>query len=164
MSRASLLASLALLGLAGCAKPVAPAATSSGTPTSAPQSPASTQPAMATATVAASAPAAAAEPRCLPLVSGCGCAYVCAESMFQLDATHFDVVHDLQDSRLDRVTIERWCFDAQGHGTPEAANQAKGARCLEVFFDDTPCGGECIPSVEMLRCQHVAGRCAPAAP
>ena len=39
--------------------------------------------------------------RCLPLVNGCGCAYVCAQTFrIDVDGTH-QVVHAFQDSRLD---------------------------------------------------------------
>jgi hypothetical protein len=101
------------------------------------------------------------ERRCLPLVSGCGCAYVCALTMNLLPDGAHEVTHDLQDSRLDRATIERWCFDAAGHGSPASAARADQRQCTEVFFDGTGCGGECIPRTDVLRCTLVGNRCAP---
>ena len=96
---------------------------------------------------------------CLPLVSGCGCAYICASGFRRIDDRTYDVVHDLQDSRLDRATIERWCFDAAGHGAPARAANATMTRCRDVFFDGSPCGGECIPGVLSGRCEIIDGRC-----
>jgi len=105
--------------------------------------------------------ARAAERRCLPLVSGCGCAYVCALTMNLLPDGAHEVTHDLQDSRVDRATIERWCFDAAGHGSPASAARADQRQCMEVFFDGTGCGGECVPRTDVLRCALVGTRCAP---
>lgn len=102
--------------------------------------------------------------RCLPIVSGCGCAYACAVSMRALDGGVYEVSHDLQDSRLDRVTVERWCFDADGRGSPASHASAAQRTCAEVFFDGTGCGGECIPRADLLRCALVEGRCAAAWP
>lgn len=101
-------------------------------------------------------------PRCLPLVSGCGCAWVCAMTMHVLPDGAHEVVHDLQDSALARATVERWCFDDEGHGSPAAAARPTQRRCLDVFYDGSGCGGECIPRTDLLRCGLVGTRCAPA--
>lgn len=101
-------------------------------------------------------------PRCLPIVSGCGCAYACASTVHLLDGGVHEVAHDLQDSRLDRVTVARWCFDAAGHGAPEQHANPAQRDCIEVFFDGTPCGGECIPRTDVLRCASVENHCAAA--
>ncbi len=90
--------------------------------------------------------------RRLPIVSGCRCAYACATSVRALDGGVYEVTHDLQDSRLDRATIERWCFDRDGRGSPSRAATALQTRCFEVFYDGTPCGGECVPRTDVLRC------------
>ena len=113
--------------------------------------------------------ATAAQPRdegrrCLPLVSGCGCASVCALTMHTRDGGVHEVSHDLQDSRLDRATVARWCFDADGRGSPAERASATERNCIEVFFDGSPCGGECIPRADLLRCTLTEGRCAAAWP
>lgn len=102
--------------------------------------------------------------RCLPLVSGCGCAYVCALTMHTLDGGVHEVVHDLQDSRLDRATVARWCFDADGHGSPAERASASERSCVEVFFDGSGCGGECVPRADLLRCTLTEGGCTAAWP
>lgn len=99
--------------------------------------------------------------RCLPVVSGCGCAYVCGESIRCNPDGTYEIVHDFLDSATVSASVERWCFDAAGHGSPEAREgEVASAACLEVFFDGTPCGGECIPTTEFSRCGVVEGRCA----
>lgn len=106
-------------------------------------------------------PASAARdaPSCLPLVSGCGCAYACAASVRALDGGVHEVAHARQDGRLDRATVERWCFDVDGRGGPASHAAASQTRCLDVFFDGTPCGGECIPRADLLTCASRDGRC-----
>ena len=97
---------------------------------------------------------------CLPLVSGCGCAYVCARSLRRIDAERWAVVHDYQDSRVDEATIERWCFDETGVGS-SAETGSTGEACQDVFYDRTPCGGECAPTTDFLECHFVDDRCIP---
>jgi hypothetical protein len=71
------------------------------------------------------------------------------------------VVHDFQDSRLDRAVVARWCFDAVGRGAPAAAAGSTQTHCQDVFYDGTPCGGECNPSAFYLRCSRVSDHCGP---
>jgi hypothetical protein len=84
---------------------------------------------------------------CLPIVSGCGCSYSCAQAIRRNDDGSFEVSHDLQDSRLDRATIVRLCL-------PDG-------RCREAFEDGTPCGGECIPTDAHFGCRRDGNRCVP---
>jgi hypothetical protein len=110
------------------------------------------------ATVAAGDPEASSTPPapvCAPLVSGCGCAYQCALGRPRPDG-RYDVTHDLQDSRTDEAALVRRCFDAAGRAHPEAG----ATRCVDVFDDLTPCGGECIPSLAYLDCVLSGDRCA----
>jgi len=95
------------------------------------------------------------------VVSGCGCAYACGESIRVNDDGTHEVVHDLQDSATTTSTVERWCFDAAGHGNPQEANAPAGATCLDIFYDRTPCGGECIPSTRYMSCRSEGGSCSP---
>ncbi len=104
---------------------------------------------------------AAATQVCHPIVSGCGCAYQCATGMRETSPGHWQVTHDLQDSRLDDTETERWCFDDAGHGSPAAGAPATATRCIDVFFDGTPCGGECIPTAAFLGCHASGDRCVP---
>ena len=97
-------------------------------------------------------PPPAEDPTTLPLVSGCGCAYQCARVLKKRDGETWEVIHDLQDSATTIAVIERWCFDEKGHGYPEKGAPKEAANCLRVFYDRTPCGGECIPSIQNLRC------------
>jgi hypothetical protein len=97
------------------------------------------------------------EALCLPVVSGCGCAYVCGESIRRNADGMYEVVHDFLDSTTVIATVERWCFDTAGHGSP--ALPTEGTRCRDVFFDRSPCGGECIPTTAYLGCRVVEGRC-----
>ncbi len=101
-----------------------------------------------------------ADSLCLAVVHGCGCAYVCGLGRLRADA-HYDVVHDFQDSRVDEMARERRCFDARGHAYPEDGAPADATRCIDVFYDLTPCGGECIPTTDYLDCVLVDDRCAP---
>lgn len=109
----------------------------------------------------AESPSAGTGGLCLPLVSGCGCAYVCAQSMRQIDETTHEVVHDHQDSRLDEAIVERRCFDAAGLAYPEEGAPPQATNCRDIFSDNTPCGGECIPSTQYLNCHNENGRCVP---
>lgn len=84
---------------------------------------------------------------CLPIVSGCGCSYACAQAMRRNADGSFDVAHDLQDSRLDRATLGRLCL-------PDG-------RCRDAFQDGTACGGECIPTDAHFGCHREADRCIP---
>jgi hypothetical protein len=97
---------------------------------------------------------------CLPVVSGCGCAYVCGIGRRRPDG-RFDVNHDYQDSRVDEAALERRCFDAAGHTYPERGAPPDATRCIDVFYDLTPCGGECIPSTHFLDCVLRDGHCRP---
>jgi hypothetical protein len=100
---------------------------------------------------------------CLPLVSGCGCAYVCASAMRELGEGRYEVSHDYQDSRLDEAVVQGWCFDPEGRGSPQPGAPETHQNCLDVFFDQTPCGGECIPSTDFLACRRPPeGSCGPA--
>lgn len=110
----------------------------------------------------APAPAPSAQPNalpCLPVVSGCGCAYQCGRAMKKTDVGWM-ISHDLQDSRLDEAEVARWCFDALGRGAPSAVAPANATRCLDVFYDRSACGGECIPRTEFLSCRDTGVRCA----
>jgi hypothetical protein len=104
-----------------------------------------------------------ADPVCHPIVSGCGCAYQCARGMRVDDTGRWQVTHDFQDSRLDDAVVERWCFDASGHGSRAGGAQVEATQCLDVFYDLTPCGGKCLPTVQYLRCHALANEdyCAP---
>ena len=106
-------------------------------------------------------PPARDEPLCLPIVHGCGCAYACATSLRQHDDGSWEVTHDFQDSATATARVERWCADAAGslHMATEGEAEAEG--CLDVFYDQTPCGGECVPTREYLSCHFEAGRCVP---
>jgi len=88
----------------------------------------------------------------LPLVSGCGCAYQCARGLRPGADGVWEVTHDFLDSTTVRAWIERWCFDSKGHAYPEAGAPKDATYCRRVFFDGTPCGGECIPSTTYVRC------------
>lgn len=96
---------------------------------------------------AASAPDDQDDLPCLPIVSGCGCSYACAQAVRRNDDGSFEVSHDLQDSRLDRATIGRLCL-------PDG-------RCREAFEDGTACGGECIPTDAHFGCHRDGDRCVP---
>ncbi len=80
----------------------------------------------------------------LPLVSGCGCAYQCARGLRVGADGVWEVTHDLLDSTTVKAVVERRCFDEKGHANP--------GDCTRVFYDRTPCGGECIPTTQYLRC------------
>ncbi|MBI2390386.1 MAG: hypothetical protein HYV09_12425 [Deltaproteobacteria bacterium] len=88
----------------------------------------------------------------LPLVSGCGCAYQCGRGLRVGPDGVWEVTHDFQDSVTTRAVIERWCFDAAGHAYPEKGAPVAATYCRRVFYDRTPCGGECIPSTAWVRC------------
>ncbi|MEM9073637.1 MAG: hypothetical protein AAGE52_34425 [Myxococcota bacterium] len=133
-----------VLVLVGCGAPSAP-----------PRSESQTAESSDRAEVPQGAPSADA-PLCLPLVSGCGCAYQCARGEREVDG-QWQVSHDFQDSRLDNATVQRWCFDAAGRGRPAQDGDRDG--CREVFFDGTPCGGECIPTTAFLECHAVDQHC-----
>lgn len=99
-------------------------------------------------------------PLCLPVVSGCGCAYVCGSSIRRNDDRSYEIVHDFLDSATVTADVQRWCFDEAGHGSP--ASSGGGTGCSDVFYDRSACGGECIPTTQYLTC-HAAdeGRCVP---
>jgi hypothetical protein len=98
--------------------------------------------------------------RCLPVVHGCGCAYACGLGS-RRDDGRYDVTHDFQDSRADVADLERRCFDAAGHAFSEAGAPPEATRCIGVFYDRTPCGGECIQTTAYLDCALADRRCAP---
>jgi hypothetical protein len=100
-------------------------------------------------------------PVCHPMVSGCGCAYQCAYGLRLTHEGSWEVTHDYQDSRTDETTLERWCFDDTGHGYPVSGAPASAKRCLDVFYDRTVCGGECIPTTSYLGCHAAGAHCAP---
>jgi hypothetical protein len=102
-----------------------------------------------------------ADPLCLPIVHGCGCAYQCALGRRRPDG-RYDVTHAGQDSRVDIAVLENRCFDADGRSLHDIDDLPEGARCLDVFYDQTPCGGECIPTTDYLDCRLDEGRCLPA--
>lgn len=102
---------------------------------------------------ARSAPSAEPESESfLPLVSGCGCAYQCARSIRRGPDGVWDVTHDFLDSTTVSAVIERWCFDDKGHAYPEAGAPKDATFCRRVFYDRSPCGGECIPTTKFMRC------------
>ena len=88
----------------------------------------------------------------LPLVSGCGCAYQCAHSVRHKPDGVWDVTHDYLDSTTVSAVIERRCFDEKGHAYPEAGAPKDATYCRRVFYDRTPCGGECIPTTTFVKC------------
>jgi hypothetical protein len=94
----------------------------------------------------------AASETLLPLVSGCGCAYQCGRSIRQRPDGVWDVTHDHLDSTTVSAVIERWCFDEKGRAYPEAGAPKDATFCRRVFYDRTPCGGECIPTTSFVRC------------
>jgi hypothetical protein len=102
----------------------------------------------------------ASAPLCLPVVSGCGCAYVCGTSMRRNDDGSYEIVHDRLDSTTVTADVQQWCFDAAGHGSP--APPTGGTGCRDVFYDRSACGGECIPTTQYLACYvDNEGRCVP---
>ncbi len=98
--------------------------------------------------------------RCLPLVSGCGCAHRCADGFQQADLS-WGVPRPMGDSALDPVDLQQWVFDAAGSGHMRVGEERDG-EVIEVFYDRTPCGGECIPSRTFLSCGLIDGSCSPA--
>jgi len=98
---------------------------------------------------------------CLPLVNGCGCAYVCAQAVQRGEGDRWMVSHDYQDSRLDEAAIERRCFDESGVSSPDTDAPPVGTVCKDVFYDLSPCGGECAPTTEFLNCHLVGHSCRP---
>ncbi|MGZ3421780.1 MAG: hypothetical protein ACXVEE_28150 [Polyangiales bacterium] len=88
----------------------------------------------------------------LPLVSGCGCAYQCAHGIRRGPEGVWDVTHDFLDSATIKAVIQRWCFDDKGHAYPEASAPKEASFCRLVFYDRTPCGGECIPTTKFTHC------------
>lgn len=106
---------------------------------------------------------AASDALCLPLVSGCGCAHACALGTRDLGEGRHEIARDPQDHRGEVAVVQRWCFDARGTGSPAEAAPAGATRCQDVFYDRTPCGGECIPDLRFLSCRFAEGRCAPSA-
>lgn len=98
-------------------------------------------------------------PLCLPVVSGCGCAYACGTSLRRNADGTYEIVHDLLDSATVIAERARWCFDDAGRGTPAFAAEPAGQGCIDVFYDRTSCGGECIPQTAHLRCRAVEGAC-----
>lgn len=98
--------------------------------------------------------------RCLPVVNGCGCAYVCGHAISENADGSFEVVHDFQDSATTNVVIARWCFDDAGRGSPESTAPSE-AHCKDVFDERSSCGGECIPTTEFLSCHIEEGNCVP---
>jgi hypothetical protein len=88
----------------------------------------------------------------LPLVSGCGCAYQCGRGLKSGPDGVWEITHDFLDSTTLRAVIERWCFDAKGRAYPEAGAPKEASDCRRVFYDRTPCGGECIPTTTYVRC------------
>lgn len=93
-------------------------------------------------------------PVCRPVVSGCGCAYRCARSVEDLGEARHRVTPASEGEPADVVELQRWCFDADGRGGPEAIADATRTRCLEVFYDRSPCAGECIPNARWLDCSE----------
>ncbi len=115
--------------------------------------PAPSSPRVVTSTGARDTAALASTPRCLPIVSGCGCAYQCARGLEENAAGQWRVVHEHLRSTTILATIERRCFDALGHVV------ATSERCLDVFDDRSPCTGKCAPTTEYLDCRADGDRC-----
>ncbi len=89
--------------------------------------------------------------RCLPVVHGCGCAYRCGDGFQQADGS-WGITNPLADSMLDAVELQHWVFDDAGRGHhPSSDNPVPGS--IPVFYDRTPCGGECIPTTTYLSCE-----------
>jgi hypothetical protein len=95
---------------------------------------------------------------CLPLVTGCGCAIACSAVMNRV-GDRYEIVREFPDARLERATLERRCFDARGSAYPEDGAPPEATNCRDVFYDQSPCGGECIPTVEFLSCHIEDHRC-----
>ena len=99
--------------------------------------------------------------RCLPVVHGCGCAERCGDGFQQADGS-WGIVRPMGDSALEAVTLERRCFDSTGVSYPEEGHPPAASNCIDVFYDQTPCGGECIPRTDFLSCAlNDEGNCAP---
>lgn len=109
---------------------------------------------------AAAGGARGASALCLPLVSGCGCAYRCGTSVRRNADGTYEIIHDGLDSTTVTAEVQSWCFDEAGRGSPATA--AGGTGCREVFYDRSGCGGECVPTTPYLTC-HLAdgGGCVP---
>ncbi len=100
-----------------------------------------------------------AENLCLPLVSGCGCAYACGASAdLNADGT-YQVTRVGGGSGPAAASVERWCFGSTGLGRPDPGSE--GSDCKDVFYDRTPCGGECIPTTDFLGCHLEDEQCVP---
>jgi hypothetical protein len=66
------------------------------------------------------------------------------------------------DSISITADAQRWCFDPEGRGTMQgstATGASRDARCREVFYDRSACGGECIPTKQHLGCHDDKGAC-----
>ena len=124
-----------------------PAADTSAPP---PSAPAAATPTNAPATPSDDEPAVQAH-RCLPLVSGCGCAERCGDGFQQANGS-WGVVRPLGDSALDEVAVGRRCFDARGVSYDASSAPASASLCVDVFLEPQICGGECIPRTEFLHC------------
>lgn len=102
------------------------------------------------------------QPRaCLPRISGCGCAYACAAGFQQADGS-WGVVDPMADSALRPVRRAIGIRDAQGKiwpPSPAETDDSNGR--LDAFFDNTPCGGECVAQPRYESCVERQGECVP---
>ena len=121
-------------------------------------------PTPAPSNVTASAKPHGTPPVCHPAVSGCGCAYACATGVAMAADRTWTIQHDRQYRSPTTAIIEAWCFDPRGVGKrADPASAAKDARttCVDVFDEQSMCGGECIPSTAFLGCHAEGDRCVP---
>ncbi len=92
-------------------------------------------------------------PLCLPVVHGCGCAYRCGRGVEQLPTGQWRVAFEPPQAVPVLAKVHRLCFDERGHVKTD------GERCLDVFDENSPCGGECVPSNEYFGCRAEGDRC-----
>ena len=114
---------------------------------------AKTSPAVAAEASEPAAPTEAAARPCLPLISGCGCAFACAQSTEIIAEGQHRVTHDALDSGSVEASQERRCFDEHGALVPD------GSECMEVFVIASRCGGGCVTDMRFLDCGIVDGSC-----
>jgi hypothetical protein len=102
---------------------------------------------------------------CLPVVSGCGCAYACGTPVRRNDDGTWEITHDFMDRATLTASVERRCFTPDGHSWPETvAGDADVGPCRDVFYDRSACGGECIPTPQFTVCVRTGDRCLAAGP
>ncbi len=96
---------------------------------------------------------------CHPIVSRCGCAHQCATGLAQTSNGPWSVWHDSLDSASVQASLERWCFDDAGNGSPASVAPSRAKRCLDVFVEKQECSGGCGPTTAYLSCHAEGDRC-----